>query len=106
MAPHSTDGWYVGPSLNHYRYHKCFIPTISRCWDVLTLDWFLHTVPFRTVTADDYLKQTADNMLSLLQSKTTKASPLAFGSPITNAFIAAPPHLPHSVCCPPSPPTK
>ena len=87
MAPHGTDGWYVGPSLNHYRCHKCFIPTTSRCWDVLTLDWFPHTVPFPTVTANDYLKQTADDMLSLLQAKTTKASPLAFGSPITNAFI-------------------
>ena len=73
--------------MNHYRCHKCFIPTTSRCGDVLTLDWFPHTVPFPTVTADDYLKQTSDDMLSLLQAKTTKASPLAFSSPITNAFI-------------------
>jgi hypothetical protein len=87
MAPHGVDGWYVGPSLDHYRCHKCYIPSTSRCWDVLTVDWFPHTVPFPTVTNDDYLRQTADDMLSLLQSKRTHQSPLAFGSTTRNAFI-------------------
>ena len=52
MAHHGIDGWYVGPSMDHYHYHKCYIPTTSRCWDVLTIDWFLHTVPFHTFTSD------------------------------------------------------
>jgi hypothetical protein len=45
MAPHGVDGWYVGPSLDHYRCQKCYIPSTSQSWNVLTIDWFPHTVP-------------------------------------------------------------
>jgi hypothetical protein len=55
MAPHGVDGWYVGPSLDHYRCHKCYIPSTSQSWNVLTVDWFPHTVPFPKVDTDDYL---------------------------------------------------
>jgi hypothetical protein len=27
MAPHGVDGWYVGPSAEHYRCYKCYIPS-------------------------------------------------------------------------------
>jgi hypothetical protein len=27
MASHGVDGWYVGPSPEHYRCHKCYIPS-------------------------------------------------------------------------------
>ena len=87
MAPHRINGWYFGPSMDRYRCHKRYIPTTSRCWDVLTIDWFPHNVPFPTVTSDNYLIQTAVNMLSILQSPTEKNSPLTFGSTIKNAFI-------------------
>ena len=87
MAPHGINGWDVGPSMDHYRCHKCYIPTTSRCWDVLTVEWFAHTVPLPTVTSDNYLEQTADDMLSILQSQIENNSPLTFGSTIKNALI-------------------
>ena len=86
-APHGIDGWYVGPSMDHCRCHKCYIPTTSRCWDVLTIDWFPHTVPPPTVTSDTYLIQTADEILSIMKSPTEKHSPLTFSSTIKNYFI-------------------
>jgi hypothetical protein len=87
MAPHGVDGWYVGPSLDHYRCHKCYIPSTSQSWNVLIVDWFPHTVPFPNVNSDDYLRQTADGMLSNLRSRKGNQSPLAFGSTTKNAFI-------------------
>jgi hypothetical protein len=88
MAPHGVDGWYVGPSTEHYRCHKCYIPSTFGIRDALTVDWFPHQVPFPTVTADEYLRQTAADMLTLLQDQTANPIPsLTYGSPITNAYI-------------------
>jgi hypothetical protein len=36
MAPHGVDGWYVGPSPEHYRCHKCYIPSTFGIRDALT----------------------------------------------------------------------
>jgi hypothetical protein len=56
--------------------------------DVLTVDFFPEKIPFRTFTAADYLKQTAEDMLHLLQTPcTTSTTPtLAFGSPVLNSY--------------------
>jgi hypothetical protein len=89
MAPHGVDGWYVGPSTQHYRCHKCYIPTTFGICDALTVDWFPHKVPFPKVGTGEYLpRQTATDMLTLLQG--TQAQPLpslTYGSPISNAYI-------------------
>jgi hypothetical protein len=88
MAPHGVDGWYVGPSPEHYRCHKCYIPSTHRTRDALTVDWFPHHVPFPKVTNDEYLRQTATDMLTLLQDQAVHPIPLlTYGSPITNAYI-------------------
>ena len=85
---HGVDGWYIGPSIEHCRCHKCYIPNTFSVRDALTVDWFPHNVPFPKVTADEYLCQTADNMLTLIQDKTTHPIPsLTYGSNITNAYI-------------------
>jgi hypothetical protein len=88
MAPHGVDGWYVGPSTEHYRCHKCYIPSTFGVRDALTVDWFPHTVPFPKVTTDEYLHQTASDMLTLLQGTATRPIPsLTYGSDLTNAYI-------------------
>jgi hypothetical protein len=87
MAPHGVDGWYVGPSLDHYGCHQSYIPSTSQSWNILIVDWFPHTVPFPKVDTDGYLRQTANNMLSLLHGQKENQSPLAFGSTTKNTFI-------------------
>jgi hypothetical protein len=56
--------------------------------DVLAVDFFPKKIPFPTLTAADYLKQTAEDMLHLLQTpRTVSATPsLDFGSPILNSY--------------------
>jgi hypothetical protein len=90
MAPHGIDGWHANPSIEHYHCHKCYIPSTFSVQDALrTLDWFPHNkVPFPKVTANEYLRQTAANMFTLIQDKTAHPIPsLTYGSNITNAYI-------------------
>ena len=88
MAPHGIDGWYVGPSTEHYRCHKCYLPSTAGIRDALTVDWFPHKVPFPKVTTDEYLRQTALDMLTLLENKVDNPVPsLTYGSDITNAYV-------------------
>ena len=82
MAPHGIDSWYVGPSTEYYRCHKCYIPsTFDGVRNALTLDWFPHQVPFPKVSADDYLRQAAADMLTLIQDKVQHPIPsLTYGT--------------------------
>jgi hypothetical protein len=85
---HGKVGWYIGPSPEHYRCYKCYFSDTMTKRDVLTVDFFPEKISFPTFTTDDYLKQTAEDMLHLLQTpRTTSATPtLAFGSPILNSY--------------------
>ena len=44
---HGEDGWYIGPSLNHYRCVKCFIPQTGREKDADTVEFFRIAFPSR-----------------------------------------------------------
>ena len=88
-AQHGIPGFYIGPSMEHYRCFKCYIPSTNATRDSPTIEWFPTTIKFPTVTTDVYLKQTADDMLALLQpAKDQSPIPdLTYGSKITNAYI-------------------
>jgi hypothetical protein len=89
MAPHGVDGWYVGPSPEHYRCYKSYIASTFGIRDALTVDWFPYNVPFPKVTTNEYLRKTGTDMLTLLQG--TQATPipstLTYGSNLTDAYI-------------------
>ena len=77
--------------MEHYRCFKCYIPSLNTIRDSPTIEWFPMTIKFPMVTADTYLKQTAEDMLSLLHhSGANPHAPipgLTYGSQITNAYI-------------------
>ena len=89
FAPHGTEGYYVGPSPEHYRCYKVFLPSTQSTRDVLTLDWFPHTIPFPRVTQEDYLKQVAEDLLTvLLPTSPNYVYPsLQFGTTTAKAFL-------------------
>ena len=91
FAPHGVNGWYIGPSLDHYRCYNCYIPLTAGTHDAISLDWFPHQIPFPKVTTYDYLTQTAKDMLAIIRQKlasTRKNTPsLTYGSKILNAYI-------------------
>jgi hypothetical protein len=68
--------------------YKCYFPDTMSERDVLTVDFFPEKTPFPTFTPEDCLKQTAEDVLHLLEAPASSSSPaptLAFGPPILNA---------------------
>ena len=47
---HGVDDWYIGPSMDHYRCFKWFIPEIVAVHDADTVELFLQQIPFPEVT--------------------------------------------------------
>jgi hypothetical protein len=90
FGQHGKVGWYVGPSLEHYRCYRCYFPDTMQERDVLKVDFFPEKTPFPVFTRDTYLQQTAEDMLHLLQHPPTPLSTpnpeLTFGPPILNAY--------------------
>jgi hypothetical protein len=87
-AYHGEEGWYVGPSMEHCRCVKCYLPTTSRERDVDTLQFFPKQIPFPTTSTEDYLKQAASDILAILQKPPTTLPYLAYGDATNNAIVA------------------
>ena len=84
---HGTEGWYVGPASDHYRCHRCYLPKSNRERIAITVAWFPQNIPIPQVSTEDYLFQTASDMLHILKTKDdTNSSTLKFGTPIFNAY--------------------
>ena len=81
------DGWYTGPSMDHYRCYECFIPSTRGKMNADTVEFFPQAVPFPNVTADQYLRQAATDILAILQSPEQNIPSLSYGSALTNAYI-------------------
>ena len=86
-AGHGTEGWYIGPSLEHYRCYKCYMPTTHAERNADTVEFFPSTTPFPQVSTDDYLRQAATDILNILQAPKQTIPTLTYGSPTTNAYI-------------------
>ena len=86
-AYHDEEGWYVGPSLEHYQCVKRFPPSTGKTRDTYTIDFFPKEIPFPKTTTEDYLIQATLEILALLQ-ETPKSLPyLQYGDTTKNALI-------------------
>ena len=104
FGQHGQVGWYIGPSLAHYRCWKCYFPDTNSERDVLTVDFFPEKIPFPRFTKEAYLQQTAEDMLHLLQPDPVTLplfAPLAFGPPILNAYAKVADILRRAIAPPP-----
>jgi hypothetical protein len=67
FGAHGKVGWYIGPSMEHFQCWKCYFTDTMHERDELKVDFFPEKVVFPTFSRDHYLKQTAEDMFSLLQ---------------------------------------
>ena len=107
FGQHGQVGWYIGPSLEHYRCWKCYFPDTNSTRDVLTVDFFPEKIPIPRFTTELYLQQTAEDMLHLLQTPSSQSpplTPLSFGAPIFNAYAELASILRRAVPPAPTPP--
>jgi hypothetical protein len=64
--PNAKEGWYIGPSMNHYRCVTCFLPGTRAEVNADTVVFFPKNIVFPKVTTADFLKQVSMNIVSLL----------------------------------------
>ena len=85
-AYHGVDGWYIGPAMEHYRCMKCYIPESFSVRVTDTLQFFPKTVTFPSFSAEDYLQQSATDILTILRSPQSIVPSLQFGDATKNAL--------------------
>ena len=84
---HGLDGWYAGPFMNHYRCYTYFIPSTGGKINADTVVFFPESIPFPSITSEQYLHQDATNIHAILQLPEKSIPSLTYGSPIINAYI-------------------
>ena len=81
-------GWYVGPSLNHYRCVKYYFPRTRVERDCDTVTFFPTAVPFPEIKLKDFLVQVAGDIITILTQPSSTTTPsLAAGDPVRNALV-------------------
>ena len=69
---HGQDGWTIGPSVDHYRLLKCYIPEANSEIDCNTINFFPHHYPMPEYKLEEYLKQATENIIHILLSKKSR----------------------------------
>ena len=86
--PHGQEGFYIGPSLHHYRCVKCFIPSSRAEVNSDTVAFFPHDIPFPEVKIDDFLRQAATDIITILTHPPPTTVPsLQAGDSTKNAIL-------------------
>ena len=81
-------GWYVGPSMHHYRCVQCYFPRTRDVRDCDTVEFFPHSIPFPKVKLQDHLRQAATDIVTLLTQPPSSTVPsLQEGDPTRNALL-------------------
>ena len=83
---HGEEGWYIGPSLEHYRCVKCFMPTTGTVRDADTVEFFPHKIPIPVLTTDSCLRQAATDIVELLRKRKSPYPSLQYGDEVKNAL--------------------
>ena len=86
-AFHGVDGWYIGPSPEHYRCVKCYITKTKSERDADTVSFHPHTIEFPEISTLDYLQQASDDILHILGNPQTAFPYLEGGEQTKNAYL-------------------
>ena len=68
-APHAQTGWYLGPSFDHYRCHRVWVPATKSVRISQTLSWFPHHVSMPTPSTNDRILAAATDLTQALLTK-------------------------------------
>ena len=68
-AFHGVQGWHVGPSLQHYRCVKCFIPATRSEIISDTIKFIPEYIPIPTASVEDHIKAALEHVVKILKNK-------------------------------------
>ena len=87
-APNGEEGWSVGFSPQHYRCIRCYFPKTRSERNVDTVTFFPAAIPFPKVSLNDFLRQAATDIISILTAPpSTTAHSLQAGDPTRNVLL-------------------
>ena len=86
FGAYEIGGWYIGPSMNHYRSYTCWIWETGGIRNANTVE-FTPQKSSPTVDTITYLQQAASDIIHLLQTPEKPTINLKDGNKITNAYI-------------------
>jgi hypothetical protein len=78
-AYHGEEGWYVGSSMEHDRCVQCYVTISGQTRNVDTLEFFPKAVPFTKISTNNYLKQAASDIITILRHPPTNKPFLEYG---------------------------
>ena len=65
---HGTEGWYIGPSLEHYRCVKCYNPDTMKEVDTYTIQLIPNTTPIPAFNDNQAIQLAVSDILTILQN--------------------------------------
>jgi hypothetical protein len=102
--PNGDEGWYIGPALKHYRCVNCYYPCTGSTRVTDTVVFFPKHVKFPAVGINDFLKQAAQDIVSILTKPPPSTVPsLTAGDDTNNALLQLADLLNRSTPPPPPP---
>ena len=66
-SPQDFSGWYIGPSLEHYRFHQMLISATNSVRIGKNVSWFPHKFIMPTATATNIIIATAKDLTAELK---------------------------------------
>ena len=86
---HGTEALYIGPSMDHYRFLKCYNPKTMKEIDTDTLELEPNTTPIPLFTDTEAIEQSISDILYILKNPSKNNIPkVLIGDKIRNAFCA------------------
>ena len=64
---HFTPGWYIGPSLDHYRFMHCDMPTTGIVSITDTLQYIPRAFVLPKTTTEDYIQQAIGYIIEIIR---------------------------------------
>ena len=76
-------GWYIAPSLQHYRCVRCYVPTTRSELVSDTIKFLPEYVPIPSSSIDDYVKAAMEQLIKTLKIQTNSKKLKQTSTPIT-----------------------
>ena len=83
---HGTLGWYIGPSLGHYRFIQCYMTKTGIVCITDTLKYIPKSFDLIKTKTEDYLRQAIGNILAITQDPPKTLHLLSYGYETNNAI--------------------
>lgn len=96
-APHATNGWSVGPAMEHYRCHRIIMADTQAVRIADTLHWIPHHVPAPATSSDDLMAAAIRDLAQALRHPNEHSlapSQVAAIKQLVSVFSDAPPEFP------------